>query len=214
MQPVMRSVMRLHLCAMPKIVVLVSSLLAYSGTAFAEPPPIPGELAAEVQGAERVGRSLFLAFNKADPSVSPTIAKAVAAAEAKSVEHCNVPYRRVVIPSGEETGSSLYVFLIGTPPPTVGIMGGRHFRIEVASSTDEVIAVKPSTVSCFFIPRMSEAEALGKKPVAAFMSHLLSSVPTEFHVFMSMLHQTPFYVATSTGDWIVEGDKISYVRPR
>ena len=56
------------------------------------------------------------------------------------------------------------------------------------------------------------ASTVEEETAAAVVTHLVSSTPVETHVFASLLHRKPIYVAT--GDetlWAVEGDRIRIV---
>ncbi len=51
--------------------------------------------------------------------------------------------------------------------------------------------------------------------VAYTMSHLLDNTPTEIHVFLSLLHQMPFYIATPDRRfWYIEEGRIRLLRQR
>jgi hypothetical protein len=200
---------------MPKSLVLGAILALLSSAAFGQRSEIPKELVPDVQRAERVGASLFRAFQEPESSVlSPNLAKAKALADIVQLDRCNVPYRLVAIPQGDIASSSIYVFALGVPPLTTGVMGGRHYRIEVDPSGDNIMSVTPSTKTCLLISADPKALPAGAKAAAAYMTHLLSLSPTEFHVFLSLLHQKTIYVGTQVGVWAVEGGKISFVKSR
>jgi hypothetical protein len=57
------------------------------------------------------------------------------------------------------------------------------------------------------------AERADQQPAGAYMTHIVSDTPTETHVFLSLLHQTPFYVGTSKNiTRKVEGGRMQRMR--
>lgn len=178
------------------------------GNSWAQQLPIPTELASEVKQAERTGAELFQVFSNVKPLTSPILLKAQSTAETAKINRCNAPYRTLILPS-KNVQEPIAVYVIGVPSLMAGIMGGRHFRVEVSQDGETVLSVTPSTQTCLFITPNSVPN--GAKPVAAFMSHILSAAPTEFHVFLSLYNKQPIYVGTKAGVWAIENGKVSYV---
>lgn len=54
----------------------------------------------------------------------------------------------------------------------------------------------------------------GGETEALIVTHLVTEYPLETHVFASLSAGLPVYVGTSRGNWLVEGDKISFLGPR
>ena len=84
-----------------------------------------------------------------------------------------------------------------------GIAAGRHFRIEKDG------AVSASSRGCLVLQEPASASAGGTRPARASLIHTLSDTPNEFHVFLSLRHDMPIYVATSAGMWKVEAGLIT-----
>jgi hypothetical protein len=178
------------------------------GNSWAQQLPIPTELTSEVKQAEKIGAELFQVFSDAKALTSPILLKAQSTAETTSLNRCNAPYRTLVLPS-KNAQEPISVYLIGVPSLMAGIMGGRHFRVKVSQDGGSVLSVTPSTQTCFFVT--PNAVPNGAKPVGAFMTHILSAAPTEFHVFLSLYNKQPIYVSTKAGVWTIEKGKVSYV---
>lgn len=70
--------------------------------------------------------------------------------------------------------------------------------------TNDIVDMSPSTKTCLLVP--SEGDSI------PFATHLISNVPTEFHVFLSLYHEEPIYVSTSIGLWSVEAGKVTQVK--
>lgn len=190
---------------------LISTGAAWSSLVDAQVPSIPANLLADVARSEELGTLLFRAFTSPSSS-DPLLERASRKAEQANVEGCGA-YRSVVIPPQQPEPASILVYLIVDRPISDGIVLGRHFRIEVSGDGERILAAAASTESCMNVrarprPRVpAEAEFLG-----ALVSHILSPSPTEFHVFLSLLHEKPIYVHTKSGRWKVEAGKISYIK--
>jgi len=178
------------------------------GNSWAQQLPIPTELTSEVKQAEKTGAELFQVFSETKALTSPLLLKAQNTAELTSLNRCNAPYRTLVL-SSKNAQEPIAVYVIGVPSLMAGIMGGRHFRVVVSQDGGTVLSVTPSTQTCLFVA--PNAVPNGVKPVAAFMSHILSAAPTEFHVFLSLYNKQPIYVGTKAGVWAIENGKVSYV---
>ena len=172
-------------------------LLGLLGTAALA--QVPNKLIGDVQRAEQLGLALFQAY-QASPATDQ-FEKARAAAESARLQRCDVPYKAVVV-----TPKLVYLLAGGE-----GIVVGRHFRIEVAGDGQSVASVEPSTLSCLRVEEWpASASAGGTRPARASFSHSLTPAPNEFHVFLSLKHDMPIYVATGAGVWKVESGLILY----
>lgn len=191
----------------------VFGLIACVTQAHAQSAQIPDALRAAVQRSERIGQQLFRASSSSNESPSALVTTARTTAEKASVDRCNVNYRTIVLDKVGNDAPTIAVYLIASPPLSAGVMGGRHFRVETNSEGTQVLSITPSTRGCLLIPTNQGLPA-GATPVAVTISHILSSAPTEFHVFLSLLHSKPVYVATEVGTWKVEGGAISLIAGR
>lgn len=125
-------------------------------------------------------------------------------------EPCSERYNSVILKDPETDGWIVY-WLAATTQPGVMVLGG-HYRVMVSASGQEVIAADRLSRSCMALEQ--PAPTLEQETAAAVVTHLVSSTPVETHVFASLLHRKPIYVAT--GDetlWAVEGDRIRQVDP-
>jgi hypothetical protein len=154
---------------------------------------IPSQLSADVAAAERDGRILF------DTSSHPAAPEdpVVAAARAKISDFCQISYKAVVVPSQPVP----IVYFLGAVPPKDGMVFGRHYKV-----TGENVSI--STKGCVVVPPGPN------NSVAAYITHLLSPAPTEFHVYLSLALGRPIFVGTSQGVWSVRDGKIAFVKKR
>jgi len=81
-----------------------------------------------------------------------------------------------------------------------GIVIGRHFRV---NTTDVV----PSSVSCLTVGRP------GRGVVGFWVTRLLSSTPSEFHVYLSLKLDLAVYAGTKTARWSVKQGMIQFKEP-
>jgi hypothetical protein len=119
-------------------------------------------------------------------------------------EPCSDRYNSVVLQDPESDGWIVY-WLAATTQPETMVLGG-HYRVMVSADGEEVVAVDRLSRSCMAIepPQSSEEET-----AAAVVSHVVSPIPVETHVFASLLHRKPIYVLTEDETvWAVEGDHI------
>ena len=150
-----------------------------------------------------------------EPALSPErrrlIAARAAATEAlkaKRFQRCSAqPMNTVVLPPAAPDGP-IYVYLLTPQPDMNTIPFGGHYRIAVGpdGSPGEI---RPFTNSCIAMPSSPPA---GAKSAAIFITHLLDPVPTEIHVFSSLVAHAPVMVGTKDGRiWAVAGTRIAPV---
>lgn len=142
--------------------------------------------------AENDGAKLYAAF---EAGVSSVNSAEFAEAKALVTNFCGFPYSAVSVP--ENNGAK---YFIGQDPKN-RLVFGRHFRVSGSQ-------VKASTKSCFVAPN----PPAGAKVAGAFTTHLLSDTPSEFHVFLSLVHGQPIFVGTQSGRFVIENGKISVMR--
>jgi len=131
---------------------------------------------------------------------------AVEALKAKGFQRCSAQAMNTVVlpPVGPEGNTYAYVL---TPQPDMDtIPFGGHYRIAVAPDGTPG-EIRAFTNSCIAMPGKPPA---GAKSAALFITHLLDPVPTEIHVFSSLVAQVPVMVATKDGRiWAVDGPRIA-----
>jgi hypothetical protein len=173
-----------------------AALVAIHALVVAQPLPnlpIPEAFSAAVSQAEASGKALALAVNQ-EQSMT---AEEESGIRAKISDVCDLKYKVYKL---LEQDRHVY-YMVAQPPAAGAIVFGRHFK--VAGDT-----VTPSTKTCFVTPPGPPGS------VGAMSTHLLSESPTEFHVYLSLLHDTPIFVGTSYGAWMVAKGKVSLMQRR
>jgi hypothetical protein len=137
---------------------------------------------------------------------------------AKKTAFAAVPKFYTPNPNGEvlddPTGKGFLVYVLSsTTKPDEMVVGG-HYRITVSADGKKAEAVDALSRSLLIISKNPSNLPKGSEPVAAFMSHIVSSTPVETHVFVSLLHHRPLFVSTSEKDiWQVENGTITKMPP-
>ncbi|MBX9858536.1 MAG: hypothetical protein K2Y20_02985 [Sphingomonas sp.] len=125
------------------------------------------------------------------------------AARAARIGNCSdKPFNTVVLPPETPGGPTLVYFL--TPQATNdAIPMGGHYLIEVATDGTAGAPV-PFAKSCIALPTNQANSA------AMWITHLLTPVPTEIHVFTSLSARLPLFVGTTQNQllWSVNGTEI------
>jgi hypothetical protein len=135
-------------------------------------------------------------------------AAALQALLAKGITRCvDAPMNTVVLPPLGESGTTSVYVLTPQTKATVIPFGG-HYRIDVGGD-GRAANIRPFTNSCIALP---VAEAGKPRSVALYITHLLDPVPTEIHVFSSLVARVPVVVGTKDGRiWEVNGATITAV---
>jgi len=147
-----------------------------------------------IAAAEAEGLALFKAAGQATAINNDVIEET----RRKISDFCDFDYMPVLVT--QPNGTRATYFLARSMRPD-DIVFGRHFKV-VGSD------VTTSTKTCF------NAGSPPANSAAAFITHLLSPSPTEFHVYLSLQHKKPIYVATSAGDWLVENGRVRFLKKR
>ncbi len=150
---------------------------------------------------ESDGMALFNAMQSSDATDVPTSRESDLLEMAADKLLCEGAYQAVRVQDADTQIEHIYLIL--QPEKSTGILFGRHVRFDFKLGTNDLISITPSTKSCLLVPvEKSSVEA-------AFVTHLLSDVPTEFHVYLNLYHGRPIYVSTNSGLWKIENGKIS-----
>lgn len=152
---------------------------------------MPEELAATVVAAEEDGRAVFEAAQQSGPPAGG----AVSDARKQISNFCDFDYRPIQV---SLDGKTAVYFLAQSSRPDE-IVFGRHFKVV----GPEVTA---STKAC------STSGPVPPNAVAAYVTHILSPAPSEFHVYLSLKHSKAIFVRTSAGNWKVEKGKIRFLQ--
>lgn len=158
----------------------------------------PADLRNEVAISEKNGKSLYDAY-----IANPKIKNIELLNSAKDLikNFCELDYQKLIV---KEEGEEV-VYFIGQPPKKNHLVLGRHYKVKENF-------VIPSTKTCSIMAPPSLEP--GSEVAAVFTTHLLSQVPSEFHVFLSLWTQQEIYVGTSIGIWKVFGDQIMFFKER
>lgn len=121
---------------------------------------------------------------------------------------CSDRYNTVVLPNAGGEGFLVYV-LAATGEREVMVVGG-HYRFTVSSDGNQIVQADELSMSCLTVSLKPKA---GEVPVAAVVTHLVSSTPVETHVFLSLLHNSDIAVAVGPETvWMVSKGKIRRLR--
>lgn len=138
-------------------------------------------------------------------------ARARATAASATFEPCSRTYNTVVLPDTREGGGWIAYLLPGTTKQGVIPIGG-SYRLDVAATGQKLMSQRPFTRTCIALESPPEDEV--RETVAVMITHLLDPVPTEVHVFWSLWARTSMFVATSEGNWLIEGGEIALTERR
>jgi hypothetical protein len=171
------------------------------------PQPVPAALKTAVANAELWGRRLFDDYHHAQPGQYPAlIEKAAQTAHAAIKEVC--PGRFKLLVPDDTTADGITVYEIAEHREGVVTIGGQT-RVLVSPDGATVLSVTRSANSCLVLEQPDTPE--GSEIVAAYMTHLLSPAPTEFHVLANLLAKQPMFIGTQAGIWAVDGGTITYL---
>lgn len=117
-------------------------------------------------------------------------------------------YNFEVLDAPDGKGFLVYA-LASTNNPDEIIVGG-HYRVTVSADGTKAEQVDALSRSFLVLHKQGGDVPKDAKVVGYSMSHVVSDTPVETHVFVSLLHKAPFYVATSEKDvWRVVNGEIS-----
>lgn len=119
---------------------------------------------------------------------------------------CTPRYNPVVMKDPEGDGWLVWL-LASTNDPNQVIMTG-HYRFRVSADGKTVLNRDQLSASCVTQPR----PPAGAQSVGLVVSHIVSDLPVETHVFTSLLYRQPVYVAIGDKIWNVNGARIREVR--
>lgn len=102
------------------------------------------------------------------------------------------------------------VYMMSAQVDTSEVPMGGHYRFDI-DATGKIAHQRTFTKSCLNMPWPPKNLPKGATGVTMGIGHLLDPLPTEIHVFQSLTHRIPMAVQTSTGTWLVAGDRIRNV---
>jgi hypothetical protein len=121
------------------------------------------------------------------------------------------PVNPVLLPG--DGGRVLIYLLAGTKRANVAVFG-KHYRAQVSPDGSELVSFEPLSNSALEVPLPAPAADPGHRPVGLVVSQVVTDYPLETHVFVSLQHKMPVYVATARGNWRVDGEAITLLPPR
>lgn len=122
----------------------------------------------------------------------------------------NSPFNTVTLPPAK-AGDPILVYLLTPQTTEHQFPFGGHFRYEVGADGKPGTS-RGFTRSCL---TLSDAPEDANKTVGLMITHLLDSVPTEIHVWLSLWIGKPVYVGTAEPNqriWAVEGRRIRLIK--
>ncbi len=120
---------------------------------------------------------------------------------------CSKRYNTVILPASLLGQEGFLVYLLPATTASGVVLVGGYYRVHVSSDGRRVLGVTPFSKSCLALPPPDPRQG---RVAGVVFSHLVTEAPVETHVFLSLLHRKPMFVATSRGIWQVTGDKILY----
>ncbi|MES2693266.1 MAG: hypothetical protein V4773_07310, partial [Verrucomicrobiota bacterium] len=99
--------------------------------------------------------------------------------------------------------------LAATTDPNAVLAGG-HYRFTVSKEGDKIEQADELFRSCLTVPKNGPGVPKGSNVAALYMTTLVSNLPQETHIFLSLLHKLPFMVGTpDSKKWRIEGGRLS-----
>jgi hypothetical protein len=136
---------------------------------------------------------------------------AVKAATDAVTDRCAGSYRVVLVSAREsgipgsiiplEDSDDILAYVIGELPGTLQVMLGRHYRVELSPDGKTVRSIAASTQDCTVM-------SLPELTHAPYIRHRLTNGPTEFHVFLSLLHKARFRVRAPIGIFEIDNGDV------
>ncbi len=185
---------------MKRIISIIFTFLAVSGC---KTTSVKNDVdtAFQIAHSEYLGKKLYDAVLSEDGS-SPYTSREQDLLEMSKDLVCEGKYKAVSVV--DEKFETENIYLVLSPEKDSGVQFGRHLKFRFRLGTNDIVDVSPSTKTCLLVP--AEGDSI------PFSTHLVSNVPTEFHVFLSLYHEKPIYVSTSTGLWSIEAGKAALVK--
>ncbi len=117
---------------------------------------------------------------------------------------CTQHVNTIVLPTEDKQGWWVYVMSASRDKPRIWI--GGNTRDRVSRDGSRILTTFASARSCV------EFDVGEPRPAFLAMTHLVSDLPTEFHVMQSLTWHQPMLVATRTGIWKVEGGRTTLLK--
>lgn len=115
------------------------------------------------------------------------------------------PYNAVTLPGKLVGEPGWIVYFLSAPMKVDEVVAGGHVRVSIGADGTTVREVMPLSRSALRLP-MPPPNSVG-----IVLSHVVSDTPAETHVFLSLAHRKPIFLATRTGMWKVEDGRVAYM---
>jgi hypothetical protein len=155
----------------------------------------------DLRTIESLGRQLYEHDNQSPKSLSDTEARALEATKAALSKRIDKSYKFIVIHDPRKSGYLVYALATSKDPDDV--VFGIHYRVTVSADGNKAERVDTLSRSRLVVNKSETA-------VAVWANQLVSTMPIETHVYLSLLHSMPLYVRTSArAMWKIEDGRIS-----
>jgi len=123
-------------------------------------------------------------------------------------EPCSPTYNTVVLDDPERDGWLVYALSATTEP---GMVIGRHYRFSISRDGAQIVQADRLSLSCIVIGPDTSPIPAGATAVGAYITHVVSPMPVETHVFATLLNRMPLHVGTISGIWYIDDGKVELV---
>jgi hypothetical protein len=195
---------RLPIAAM-LIAMLAGALPSTAGSPQFTRQPTPAALKAAVTDAELWGRRLLDVLRSPPPN-TPLLETAAQTAHAALKTGC--PGRYIFLSPDDRTDDGILLYELAELRPGVINIGGQS-KLLISPDGRTALTITRSARTCLTLEEPGSAT----DTTGAWVTHVLSPTPTEFHVLANLHAKLPLFVATSAGAWIVDNGTIHYMGP-
>jgi hypothetical protein len=122
---------------------------------------------------------------------------------------CRAGYNHIVLKDPEHDGWLVWLL---APQPTAGsIPVGGHYRFSISKDGRTVVRRDALSASCLTIAAPNLPA--GSKPVAVYVTHVVSPTPVETHVFLQLQAHQAMIVGAGNRMWAIENGHIRDAGP-
>ena len=155
----------------------------------------------DLRTVESLGRQLYEHENQSPKSLSGTEARALDSAKAALGARIDKSHKFIVL--HDPTKSGYLVYALATSKDPDDVVFGIHYRVTVSADGNKAERVDGLSRTRLVVNKSETS-------VAVWANQLVSTLPLETHVYLSLLHSMPLYVRTSAHTmWKIEDGRIS-----
>lgn len=126
--------------------------------------------------------------------------RAVETAQRATFPRCARKYNQVTLPAGMIGREGWLVYLLAAHQEQGEVVLGGHARVLVSADGDRIVETTPLSKGCMVQPPLPP----GARPVGIVLATPMTDRPFETHVFLSLLHGRPLYLAARGTLWKIE----------